>query len=471
MTEVRTRFAPSPTGSIHLGNLRVAIFNQLFARHHQGAFVLRLEDTDLDRNVEGALEEIMDDLRWAGLEWDEGPDLGGPHAPYRQSERTALYRAAALRLHDSGAAYRCFCSDEMVEAAREEGRPGPGCPGGCRELPEAEAAARERRGDSPVLRFSVPPGDTSISDEVRGDITFSNHDIGDFVILRADGRPTYNFAVVVDDVSMRITHVIRGSGHISNTPKQAMLFDALAAPRPVFAHLPMVLDAERRKLSKREGAEGVRKLREEGYPPDGVVNYLSLLGWSPGDDREVLSREELIEAMDLGRIGASDTVYDPEKLRWVCAQHLQRMSLCELTEAVRPWIDRTRFELSGAETERAIEAIRTRLSTLGEVNEHLALVFPSPEVLAIGRTEIPAEAEPTLRAVRNQLAGVEGWEAGELSAAVREAGKEVGAKGRDLFHPVRLAVSGVRQGPDLGLVLAALGRERVMAALEKSLSA
>ena len=471
MTEVRTRFAPSPTGSIHLGNLRVAIFNHLFARHHQGAFVLRLEDTDLDRNVEGALEEIMDDLRWAGLEWDEGPDMGGPHAPYRQSERTALYQEAAIRLRDSGAAYRCFCSDEMVEAAREEGRPGPGCPGGCRELPEAEAAARKRQGDSPVLRFSVPPGTTSISDEVRGDITFSNNDIGDFVILRADGRPTYNFAVVVDDVSMRITHVIRGSGHISNTPKQAMLFDAMKAPRPVFAHLPMVLDSERRKLSKREGAEGVRKLREEGYPPDGVVNYLSLLGWSPRDDREVLSREELIEAMELGRIGASDTVYDPEKLKWVCQQHLQQMSLSELTEAVRPWIDPSRFERSGPATERAIEAIRTRLSTFGEVNEHLALIFPPPEVLASGRAEIPREAAPTLRAVRDRLAALEAWTADDLSAAVREAGKDIGAKGRDLFHPVRLAVSGVRQGPDLGLVLAALGRERVMAALEESLSA
>ncbi|MEX2530301.1 MAG: glutamate--tRNA ligase [Gemmatimonadota bacterium] len=471
MTEVRTRFAPSPTGSIHLGNLRVAIFNHLFARHHGGTFVLRVEDTDFDRNVEGALEEIMDDLRWAGLEWDEGPDVGGPHAPYRQSERGEVYREVALRLRESGSAYPCFCSDEAVEAARVEGRPGPGCPGGCRELSEEEASVRQRDGTPPVLRFSVPSGRTSISDEVRGDITFDNKDIGDFIILRGDGRPTYNFAVVVDDVSMRITHVIRGSGHISNTPKQALLFDAIGAPRPVFAHLPMVLDSERRKLSKREGAEGVRKLREEGYPPDGVVNYLSLLGWSPGDDREILDRRELVEAMDLGRIGASDTVYDPEKFEWVCAQHLARMGLSELVAAVVPWIDRSRFDLSGPEAEGAIEALRTRLSTFAEVNEHLDLVFPAPDVLAAGRAEIPPEAAPTLRAVRDRLTHAQEWTPDELSTAVREAGKGMGAKGRDLFHPVRLAVSGVRQGPDLGLVLAAQGRERVLEALERSLPA
>jgi len=471
MTQVRTRFAPSPTGRLHVGNLRIAVFNHLFTRRHGGRFILRVEDTDVERNVEGSLEGIMEDLRWAGLEWDEGPGVEeGRHGPYRQSERGRLYREAAHGLEARGRAYRCFCPDEGAERERE-GAAEIGCPGGCRFLPADERDRRMAAGESSVLRFATPDEPVSFRDEVRGVIAMSARDLGDFIILRADGRPTYNFAVVVDDVGMEITHVIRGAGHLSNTPKQVLLFDALEVDRPVFAHLPTVLGPDRKKLSKRRGAPGVADFRTQGVPADAVVNYLSLLGWSPGDDREILTRDELVEAMDLGRIGASNTIFDPEKLHWVSSQHLARMSLDELAAAVEPYLDRSRFPLDEAGIAPAIDAIRTRMGALGEVDEHLGLLFPPDEVLEGARGELTEDpgALAVLGAVRETLAAVDPWEAETLAGAVREAGKEVGARGRALFHPVRLALTGDRQGPELGKVVAALGRGRVLALLDRSL--
>ncbi len=469
MDQVRVRFAPSPTGSLHIGNLRVAIFNYLFARHHDGAFVVRIEDTDRERNVEGSLEGLLDDLRWAGLDWDEGPGVDGPFGPYRQSERGDNHRKAALSLEERGLAYRCFCSDEELAQAARDDAPEPGCPGNCRSLEEGDIRARMERDEPSTLRFTVHPGTITFRDAVRGDISLEGSDLGDFVILRADGRATYNFAVVVDDLEMKISHVIRGAGHLSNTPKQALLFDALDAPRPVFAHLPMVLGADKRKLSKREGAEGVVQLRSQGFHPDGVVNYLSLLGWSPGGDREILSRQELIAAMDLDRVGATDTVFDPEKLRWASAQHIAALSLPELVDAIRPWVDTERFDLEARALPAAVDAIRTRLTTFGEVNEHLSLIFPTEDALQAGLQELEREGDSTLdtlKAIRTTLSSIEGWEAPELGSAVRSVGKDMGVRGRALFHPIRLALTGSRQGPDLGKVLAALGRTRCIELLD-----
>ncbi len=469
MATVRTRFAPSPTGEMHLGNLRIAIFNHLFARGRGGAFVLRIEDTDSGRNVEGAIEGILDDLRWVGIDWDEGPDCGGDFGPYHQSERGAFHREAARSLEAEGLAYACFCTDEEVRAVRGEGAPGRGCPGGCDELGEAMRREREVAGVPSSLRFRVPEGEVVVRDAVRGEVHFDGADIGDFVILRADGRATYNFAVVVDDIGMEITHVIRGSGHLSNTPKQALLFDALGAPRPVFAHLPMVLGADRKKLAKREGAEGLRKLRTEGYHPEGVVNYLSLLGWSPGDDREIFGAEELAGEIDLERAGVADAVYDPEKMKWVSGQHIERMSDAELAGAVRPWVDPEL--LSGAGEERLVAAvgvIRDRLETFGGVREHLPLVLAPRERLLAGREEVAAldRGAELLGALRGRLVQLDGWEGGAIGGCVREVGAELGIRGAGLFHPVRLALTGVRKGPELGAVIEAIGRERVLELLE-----
>jgi len=468
---VRTRFAPSPTGALHVGNLRVAIFNHVFARRHGGRFIVRVEDTDQDRNVEGAVEGILEDLRWAGLEWDEGPDREGPNEPYFQSRRTEGHRKRALELAERGLAYRCFCPETLLETAREASRTTPGCPGGCRGLDDAEVRRRLAEGEAAALRFAVPDGEIRIEDAVRGEVSFQGRDVGDFIILRSDGRPTYNFAVVVDDVDMEITHVIRGAGHLSNTPKQALLFDALEVPRPVFAHLPTVLGPDGRKLSKRTGAPGVGELRVEGFHPDGVVNYLSLLGWSPGDDREVFTRAELVAEMSLERVGASDTVFDPEKLRWMSARHIQEMGVDALSAAVASVLDRSRFDLSPEALGRAVEVIRTRLHTFSEANDHLPLLFPEEEALDGAREELRSEegAGRLLVAVRDRLAGLgEDWTPESTAGAVREVGKELGVKGPRLYHPVRLAIAAARSGPDLGGVLWACGRERVLDRLERA---
>jgi glutamyl-tRNA synthetase len=466
-SSVRTRFAPSPTGSMHLGNLRIAVFNHLFARRSGGAFILRIEDTDLEREEEGSLEGILEDLRWAGLDWDEGPDVGGPFGPYRQSERGERYRNAALELEASEAAYACFCSD----SGPQEGRVGGGCAGGCRELAGEDVLRRTEAGEARALRFRVPQEALSVEDEVRGAIQFDGRDIADFILLRADGRPTYNFAVAVDDVHMEITHVIRGAGHLSNTPKQALIFDAMGAPRPVFAHLPTVLAPGGGKLSKRHGAPGVDQLRRQGVHPDGVVNYVSLLGWSPGDDREVMTRKELAGAMTLDRVGTSDTMFDPEKMAWVSAQHIARMGLDELVESVLPHLDRGRFPAESNQLRAAVDAVRTRLSAFGEVNEHLPLVLPDEAALAGGRQELGSEpqAGPVLREIRAALEAVDSWTEEEATAAVREGGARAGVKGKGLFHPVRLALTGLKSGPDLGKVLLAQGRDTVLERLSRAM--
>ncbi|TVP55283.1 MAG: glutamate--tRNA ligase [Gemmatimonadales bacterium] len=470
MTRVRTRFAPSPTGRLHLGNLRIAVFNQLFARHHGGDFVLRVEDTDAGRTQEGSLEAILDDLRWAGLEWDEGPERPGPFAPYHQSEREPLHRRAAERLHADGLAYLCFCDETAIEAARADPEVvGPGCPGGCRDLSSEKAERRRAEGESPTLRFAVPDGTITIEDAIRGEVSFHGRDVSDFVVLRADGRPTYNLAVVVDDIAMEISHVIRGAGHLSNTPKQHLLFLAMDARPPVFAHLPTVLGEDRKKLSKREGSAALTELRERGFHPDGVVNYVSLLGWSPGDDREILTRDELVRAMTLDRVGASDTVFDPEKLLWCSEQHIALMSLEELTEAVRPFITSVELPIKAERLPLAVDAVRTRLSVFSDIVPALELLYPGDEKLRAGWRELLEDedaGETIVAEIQAALAEVEPFTAESINRRIRERGKEIGARGPSLFHPVRLALMGTRSGPDMGGIMVALGRDEVIRRLQ-----
>jgi glutamyl-tRNA synthetase len=467
---VRTRFAPSPTGRLHLGNVRAAAFNWLYARRHGGSFVLRIEDTDVERNVEGGEEAILEDLRWLGLDWDEGPGVEGPHAPYRQSQRGPVYAAAVEALVASGHAYPCFCGEGDLESEiGKEGREVRHHFGPCRDLPPSERARRLAAGAAPVIRFAVPQGLSSveIKDEVFGPISFPINDIDDFVLRRSDGRVTYNFAVVVDDVDMEITHVIRGVGHLSNTPKQALLFDALGRPRPVFAHLPTVLGADGHKLSKRDGATAVAELRRLGYPADGVLNYLSLLGWSHPDGREVLSRRELVEAITLDRVGRSDTQMDPDKLLWISAQHLAQEDPSTLAAHVAPFLDAARFGAARAHWPQVVEALRTRLSTYGDVNEHLPLLFGGAEASDETQAALagyPRAAE-VLEATYRALERLGPWDDATLAAAVRAAGRDTGVQGAALFHPVRLALIGTDTGPDVGKLLAALGREDALGRL------
>ncbi len=482
MSRVRTRFAPSPTGSLHVGNARTAVLNWLVARHHGGDFILRIEDTDAERNVPEAEARVMADLLWLGLDWDEGPDPNGgaergSHGPYHQSRRRALYDDYARRLLDAGAAYRCFCSPELLEAERrralEEGR-SPGYAGTCRSVDPATAAARAGSGERHVLRFATPrTGDVAVRDEIRGDVTFPADTLGDFVLVRSDGMPTYNFAVVVDDAEMGITHVVRGAGHLSNTPHQQLLYHALDLDPPAFAHAPTVLGEDRSKLSKRTGAPPLQALAEEGVHPDAVLNYLSLLGWSSPSGEEVLDRDRLVREVALDRINAADVVFDPEKMRWLSGQHIARLGLDELADAVRPHVAGSHFApLLDRRFDTALAAIRSHLTAFSQVTEHLA-PFLGPEAGNDAGNEpgLDPEERATLQAVRNALADVEPWDEAALQAAVKEGGLAAGVKGRALYAPVRLATTGEEHGPPLAAVLAVQGRDAVLGHLDRALGA
>lgn len=478
---VRTRFAPSPTGSLHVGNARIAVLNWLFARHHDGSFVLRIEDTDEARTVPGAESELLDDLLWLGLDWAEGPgvegpDEEGPFGPYRQSERGGLYRDHVERLVEAGHAFRCYCSAEELERKRQaaiaRGEP-PHYDGACRGLTDGEAARMEREGRTPAVRFRVPDdGMVVVHDVVRGEVTFDAAELGDFIILRSDGLPTYNLAVVVDDALMRITHVIRGAGHLSNTPRQVLLYRALGHEPPVFAHAPMVLGPDRRKLSKRHGATAVTEYRRRGYHPDAVLNYLSLLGWSSPSGDEFLLRSRLINEISLDRIGAADVVFDEQKLRWLSSKHIARLPIETLAERVEAFVDRERHPISDEALPAALDAVRSHLSSYAEVNDHLEPFVPTLDgagAAARDRMKADADAQAVIREVRRALAALESWEQEAIDAAVRSAGGTVGARGRSLFTPLRTALTGREHGPPLAAVVYVQGRQAVLHLLDAAM--
>ncbi|HEX2091565.1 MAG TPA: glutamate--tRNA ligase [Longimicrobiaceae bacterium] len=457
---IRTRFAPSPTGHLHVGGARTAILNWLLARRHGGAFVLRIEDTDRERNVPGAEAALLDDLRWLGLDWDEGPDVGGPHAPYRQSERWRFYQEYQRKLLHGGHAYWCTCPP-VEQAASMEGR---------RRCP---CARREPSGAAPsgaALRFRVPAIDTvAVDDLIRGRVEFPAGDIEDFVLVRSDGLPTYNFAAAVDDAEMRITHVVRGADHLNNTPKQVLIYQALGRELPRFAHIPLILGPDRQKLSKRHGATSVAEHRRQGFLPGALFNYLSLLSWSSPSGEEFLPRERLVAEMELDRVGSSDAVFDRDKLRWLSSRYIQEMPAEELARALAPFIDRERFPVTGDALPTVAAALRERISTLAEANSQLDHFFPPVDgerVEARARALADPEARRVLAAVRARLAALAEWEEGTVNAAIREAGRSVGAKGRALFLPVRLALTGEEHGPELPRIAGVLGRERTLALLD-----
>lgn len=465
---MRTRFAPSPTGSLHVGNARIAVLNWLLARRHDGAFIVRIEDTDIERNAPGAEEEILRDLRWLGLDWDEGPDGTGGHGPYRQSERLDTYAQAARRLVERGAAYRCFCTDAEIADRRQSALArgeAPHYDGRCAELTAEESADRLTKGDSHTIRFRVPrETEVAFHDPVRGALRFQTSEIGDFVLLRSGGLPTYNFAVVVDDIGMEITHVIRGSGHLSNTPRQQLLYDAFATPAPVFVHVPMVLGPDRQKLSKRHGARALSEYREEGYLPDAIVNYLSLLSWSSASGDELLARERLIAEISLERMGAADVVFDPAKLSWLSSKHIELLSLEVVVERVRSRLEGPAADLSDEALFEAVDAIRSRLSAFGEINAHMAEFFPG------GDATLADDARPVLRAAIETLSQIDVWKRKSIDDAIRRVGSETGRRGAALYQPLRIALTGREHGPALGAVLVVQGREAVLATLREGAS-
>jgi glutamyl-tRNA synthetase len=464
----RVRFAPSPTGDLHVGGLRTALYNVLFARKTGGRFILRIEDTDRERNVPGAVETIVRILEICGLDPDEGPHLGGDYAPYIQSERLEHYRRFAQQLLESGHAYPCFCTEEQLKIMREEQRSRGFVQGSdhlCRGLNDEQA--RERMlSERHVLRLSVPlDGDIVHNDLIWGDLTFPLTDIDDQVLVKSDGFPTYHLANVVDDHLMRISHVIRGEEWLPSVPKHLLLYRFLGWEPPQFAHLPLILNEKRQKLSKREGTGSVMAWLERGILPQALVNYVTLLGWHASDDRDFFAFADLVEAFDLTRVGKAGAVFDPVKLEWLSGEHIKSLTPEELAFHARPFLKGMEFEALLPERLQApLEAVRQGLHRLDELPAKL-LVFaherpvPDEEARAWLASEAAAKAlPPVLEAWRKMPQA----DAEALLGAVRDVGKATGIKGKDLWMPLRAALTGRVGGPELKVVLAHLGAEEVM---------
>jgi glutamyl-tRNA synthetase len=482
---LRVRFAPSPTGFLHVGGARTALFNWLYARRHGGTFVLRIEDTDAERSSWEMVTGIVDGMLWLGLDWDEGPDVGGPYAPYFQSERLERHRAMADRLVQDGRAYYCYCSPEVIQAKRqaaEAAGSGWTYDRTCRSRTADEVAELEAAGAPRAVRFRVPDGQTAFDDRVRGRIVFDHAHIEDFVILRSDRQPTYHLSVVADDVEMEISHVIRGDDHISNTPKQILLYEAIGRPVPSFAHVPLILGPDKKRLSKRHGATSVTEYQRLGYLPEAMVNFLALLGWSPGDDRELLTRAELVEAFSLDGISGGSAVFNPEKLDWMNQQHVMRMPVEVLAERLEPLLRAEgvwRDELSGVRREwflRLVSLYQPRMKRLVSFPEDARPLLCDADDIerdgaAVTKHLRRPELGAPLRELHRRLADLPVFDDKErLEATTREVADAHSVKAAALMQAVRVAVTGRTVSPGLFDVLELLGRDRALARLGSSLS-
>jgi nondiscriminating glutamyl-tRNA synthetase len=469
---MRLRFAPSPTGQLHVGNARTALFNWLLARGQGGTFIVRIEDTDMERSSRESERTILDDLQWMGLDWTEGVEVGGEHGPYRQTERLHIYRAYAVELLSSGAAYQCFCSAEQLEADRQQalaaGRP-PKYVGRCRSIRRDEARGRIENGEKAVIRFRVPYDhrDIVFNDIVRGEVRFNTDVIGDPVLVRSDGIPAYNYAVVIDDALMGITHVIRGEDHISNTPRQLLLYAAFGWKPPAFAHVSLVMGPDHSPLSKRHGATSVAEFRARGYLPEALTNYLALIGWSPGADEELLPIAELAKRFRLEDVGHSAGIFDVEKLAWVNRHYLKAAAPDRLARLAMPYLQNAGWlgEPSPADVsylESVVPVAAASVDRLEQMPARLAVLFDYSAARALENPAVVQEAK--------EAAGVIDALARELETspplldreAFRALAKRVqqasGAKGKALFHPIRLALTGEPEGIELDIAVPAIER-------------
>jgi glutamyl-tRNA synthetase len=471
----RVRFAPSPTGYLHVGGARTALFNWLYARRHGGTFILRIEDTDVQRSSTDMVTGILDGMRWLGLDWDEGPGVGGPRGPYFQSERLDRYREAAARLVREGHAYYCYCSAERLRLEREKAEQQGAAwqyDRLCLSLPPDRVAALEAAGTPRAIRFKVPATRTAFADAVHGRIEFDSASIEDFVLLRSDQYPTYHLSVVVDDVEMEISHVIRGDDHISNTPKHVLLFEALGAPTPVFAHVPLILGADKKRLSKRHGATSVSEYRRQGYLPEAMVNFLALLGWSPGDDRELMSVNELVEAFSLEGISGGNAVFNTEKLDWMNGQYIARLATDRLADLVVPYFREASLDVRVSDPwfHRLLDLLRPRAKRLTDFID-LARPFLSDtveyEAEAIEKHLGVAGLGSHMEALAAALGATDPFDESHVEAAVRGTAAERGMKAGVLIHATRVAVTGRTASPGLFDVLTLLGRDRTVARLER----
>ena len=502
---IRVRFAPSPTGHLHVGGARTALYNYLYARRMGGVFVLRIEDTDAERSTQESYEGILRGLGWLGLDWDEGPDVGGEYGPYIQSARSVLYHSEAQRLLDEGAAYRCFCTSEELEAMKVEAREKKDYlryDGRCRRLEGNEVEERLGRGMPFVIRFKMPPdGEVRFRDVVRGDFVVQNTELDDFVLVKSDGRPTYNFAVVVDDSKMKITHVIRGDDHISNTPRQVHLYRALGYPVPKFAHLPMILGGDRTRLSKRHGATSIDFYSEKRYLPDAMVNYLALLGWSFDDKRELFTRKALVEKFSLKRVSRNPAVFDIDKMEWINAEHFKKLSLVNKTDLVYGVLESEglmppAFEVDlsrpvdlklipgkepvNEDTPQSEERLNSkefqRLALIVKVlGNRLKLLKDAPGMIGYYYTDDYARDEDAVRThlarrevqerlgtLADEYEGLNYFDRESVEEKMRSLADRLGIEAGELIHPCRVALTGQKVSPDIFWVIVLLGKAKTV---------
>ncbi|MGH3095018.1 MAG: glutamate--tRNA ligase [Streptosporangiales bacterium] len=476
---VRTRFAPSPTGDLHIGNIRTALYSWAYARHCGGQFVLRIEDTDRSRVTDEYIAAAGDSLRWLGLTWDEGPEVGGPYGPYRQSERLELYREWANRFREQGNAYPCYCTQEelaeMRASQRERGVP-PGYDGRCRDLTAAQIAAYEAEGRTPVLRFRMPAGTTLVHDLVRGEVTFDNATISDFVLMRADGSPLYQLAATVDDVLMKLTHIVRGDDLLSSVPRQVAIYRAMGVAEedmPLFAHLPYVLGHDGSPLSKRHGSVTVSQYRRDGYLPEAMANYLALVGWHPADDREGFDLDDLVREFTLDRVGASSARFDVKKLDSINGDKIRTLPPAEFVRRITPFLQRDGLVTDPPDPAQealvtaAAPLVQERIVHLTEASGMLGFLLVAEEEFAVdadaAERALGADAEPVVAAATTALEAVSEWQHEPIERALRTSlVDELGLKPKHAFTPVRVATTGRRVSPPLFESLELLGRERTL---------
>lgn len=479
----KVRFAPSPTGPFHIGGARSALFNWLVARNKNGKFLVRVEDTDLARSTRESEEDIKAALKWLGLNWDEGIDVGGENGPYRQTERLDIYHKEIQRLLDEGKAYYCYCTEEELEESRTqqlaEGKT-PVYNDHCRSLTEEEIAKYKESGRKPVIRLRVPKeGVFAFDDMVRGHVTFQAAGVGDFIIMKSDGIPVYNFAVVVDDALMNITHVIRAEEHLSNTPRQIAIYQALGYDIPKFGHISLILGSDHKKMSKRHGATSVDEYRKMGYLSDAVVNYLALLGWAPKGEQEIFTREELIEQFSMKRVSANDAVFDIEKLNWINFQYMKQLSPEELLELTLPFIIDAGY-ITGPLSDEKKEWLK---KVVWFVRDHLYYGAQTPENVKIFFEELPAIKEEEMldimsretskmiiKSFAEKLSDLDTFNEGSIKDVFSNLMKESGIKGKAAFEPVRIALTGEIHGPGLYTLIEFFGKEKTIQRLKSSLT-
>ncbi|MFH1096695.1 MAG: glutamate--tRNA ligase [Candidatus Desantisbacteria bacterium] len=470
MNNIRVRFAPSPTGYLHIGGSRTALFNWLFARHHQGTFVLRIEDTDIERSSQASEGTIISSLKWLGLDWDEGPDIGGEFGPYRQGERLALYQEYAEKLLKQANAYYCYCTEEELEERRKQAlaeKQPSGYDGRCRNLSKKEQEKLKASGREPSIRFLVSDETTAVivQDELRGQVSFQADTLTDFVIIRSNGVASYNFAVVIDDALMKITHVIRGEDHLSNTPKQLLIYQALGFNPPYFTHLPLMLGEDGSRLSKRHGATATEAFKEMGYLHEAMVNYLALRGWSEGEgiNREIYTAHDLIDCFSIEGVSKSSAIFDMQKLTWMNGIYIRQLPLDKLVELCLPYVKQAGYQIHDINLfRRVIELLQERLEKLSDIVEQVRYFFVADFILD-EESQVVMKYDrvgEVLGAFSSLLEEGEEYPAPEeCSEKIKAVGKGLGIKGKGLFMPIRVALTGCVHGPDLPIIISILGRD------------